>query len=103
MNERGIIPASAFRFPTQQRDAQIDRAPLLLVHLHPARNLLERAQAGTAYLVAQRGAAMPGAGRVGGDFGREWGRFHHGRIIPALLLAPAGSGGLIGGAMQSAA
>lgn len=58
----------------KQRDAQIHRAPLRLVHRHPSGYLVESAQATAAYIVAQRGGAMPCAGSFGGDFGVSGGR-----------------------------
>lgn len=74
-------------------DAQVHRAAFVLVHLHPARDLVEGAQAGAAHVVAQRGGTMPGAGCVGGD-GRGGNGFQsllHGAIIPASSPVPAGS------------
>lgn len=65
-----IIPVSGFGlFPSQQRNAPVYRASLFLRHFQPMGNLLQRAQAAAAYIVAERGGAMADAGAVGSDVG----------------------------------
>jgi len=61
---------------SKQRDAQIHRAPLTIIHRHPSGYLVKSAQATAAYIVAKRGGTMPGAGSFGGDFGVSGGRLH---------------------------
>jgi len=94
VNKSPIIPASWPGFlHLFQRDPQVYRAPFLFVHLHPARDFVERAVATAAYIIAQRGCAMPGAGCIGGDLkaGVDRGCSHDVAIMPpAGFRVPAG-------------
>lgn len=49
-------------------DAPVDQNALLVGQLGPARDLLKRAVATAAHIIAQRGGAMPDAGAFRCDF-----------------------------------
>ena len=74
----------AGNLPPLKRNPPVHRAPLLLVHLHPARDLVKRAVATAAHIIAQRSRAMPGAGRIGSNLkvGSRIVRRHDAAIIP---------------------